>query len=97
MEDGVFVKPQSQLLAKVDYTEFSVEHYSDNVLLVHYKAPHDVDVALIEKVNTEIYRMVAEQPYVVIVFAEPGVNFTPEGRAYGAKRDTLAIKKLGQQ
>jgi hypothetical protein len=86
MENHLLELDAARLLKKVEHKEFILEYYEDYTIVLKYKAPFDVDVPLIERVNTEIINLVQDHAYTTIVFAEPGVNFTAEGRAYGAEK-----------
>lgn len=93
MENHTLEIDTARVLKKTEQKEFNVECYEDFTIVIKYKAPYDVDVPLIERVNTEILNMVQNNAYTAIVFAEPGVNFTAEGRVYGAEKGHVGTKK----
>ena len=93
MENQLLELETARLLKKVEHKEFLLESYEDYTVVINYKAPFDVDISLIDRVNTEILNMVGDKAYTAIVHAEPGVNFTAEGRVYGAKKGHVGNKK----
>lgn len=93
LNDQLQDKTCFRLLKKSEHKEATLEWYENDLVICRYKAPSDVDVELINRINADILAMVEDRPYTVIVFAEPGVNFTAEGRAYGAEKGHAGNKK----
>lgn len=81
------------IIRQIEFDEVQIQLCEQNIIVMRYRNHCDVDVALVKKVNESIKTLIQDADYRSIVTAEPGVDFTKEGREYSVQADQISHKK----